>query len=95
MRVMRQQQPPGGKIFLIDGQGSDGRATPKNAAYGCTKAALVQLKVDHNSSLQGTHVVCNGQQSPIASSKSSLLVVGTNTSFLPEIHPCWAVTMSG
>jgi hypothetical protein len=47
MRVMRQQQPPGGKIFLVDGQGSDGRATPKNAAYGATKAALVQLKVAH------------------------------------------------
>jgi hypothetical protein len=47
MRVMRQQQPPGGKIFLVDGQGSNGRATPKNAAYGATKAALVQLKVVH------------------------------------------------
>jgi hypothetical protein len=45
MRVMGQQQPRGGKIFLVDGQGSNGRATPKNAAYGATKAALVQLKV--------------------------------------------------
>lgn len=45
MRVMRQQQPPGGKIFLVDGQGSNGKATPKNAAYGATKAAIVQLKV--------------------------------------------------
>lgn len=45
MRVMGQQQPRGGKIFLVDGQGSDGRPTPKNAAYGASKAALVQLKV--------------------------------------------------
>ena len=45
MRVMGRQQPRGGKVFLVDGQGSDGRATPKNAAYGATKAALVQLKV--------------------------------------------------
>ena len=44
MRVMRQQQPAGGKIFLMDGQGASGRGTPKNAAYGSTKAALVQLK---------------------------------------------------
>ncbi len=45
MRVMRTQQPPGGKIFLMDGQGANGGATPKNAAYGSSKHALVQLKV--------------------------------------------------
>lgn len=56
MRVMRQQQPPGGKIFLIDGQGSDGRATPKNAAYGCTKAALVQLKESLAAQVRGSGI---------------------------------------
>lgn len=44
MRVMRAQQPAGGRIFLVDGQGANGGATPKNAAYGSTKHALVQLK---------------------------------------------------
>ncbi|KIZ05848.1 chlorophyll(ide) b reductase [Monoraphidium neglectum] len=37
------RQPDGGHIFLMDGAGSDGGATPYYAAYGATKAALPQL----------------------------------------------------
>lgn len=44
MRIMRQRAN-GGKIFLIDGTGAWGNATPGNIAYGATKRALTQLKV--------------------------------------------------
>jgi chlorophyll(ide) b reductase len=37
-------QPGGGKLFLVDGNGAWGNATPGNAAYGATKRALTQLK---------------------------------------------------
>lgn len=36
-------QPRGGHLVLIDGAGADGAATPQFAAYGATKAGLVQL----------------------------------------------------
>ena len=37
-------QPGGGHVFLVEGNGSWGNATPGTAAYGCTKRALTQLK---------------------------------------------------
>lgn len=42
MKVMRQQ-PEGGKLFLVDGTGAWGNATPGNVAYGATKRGLTQL----------------------------------------------------
>eukprot|EP00891_Asterochloris_glomerata_P000745 jgi/Astpho2/745/e_gw1.00016.173.1_t len=42
MAVM-QQQDTGGKIFLVDGAGSTGRATSNSASYGASKAAMPQL----------------------------------------------------
>ncbi|KAH0469213.1 hypothetical protein IEQ34_002445 [Dendrobium chrysotoxum] len=36
-------QPRGGHIFNIDGAGSDGRPTPRFAAYGATKRSVVHL----------------------------------------------------
>lgn len=42
IRTMREQ-PSGGHIFNMDGAGADGNATPRFAAYGATKHALVQL----------------------------------------------------
>eukprot|EP00191_Tetraselmis_sp_GSL018_P001903 CAMPEP_0177610470 /NCGR_PEP_ID=MMETSP0419_2-20121207/19798_1 /TAXON_ID=582737 /ORGANISM="Tetraselmis sp., Strain GSL018" /LENGTH=398 /DNA_ID=CAMNT_0019105781 /DNA_START=210 /DNA_END=1406 /DNA_ORIENTATION=- len=38
-----QQQEGGGKVFLMDGRGSLGEATPLSAAYGATKRAIPQL----------------------------------------------------
>ena len=35
----------GGKIFLMDGAGATGGATANSAAYGASKRALTQLKV--------------------------------------------------
>ncbi|OMP08436.1 Short-chain dehydrogenase/reductase SDR [Corchorus olitorius] len=40
---MMLQQPRGGHIFNIDGAGSDGRPTPRFAAYGATKRSVVHL----------------------------------------------------
>ncbi|GMJ11892.1 NYC1-like [Hibiscus trionum] len=40
---MTLQQPRGGHIFNIDGAGSDGRPTPRFAAYGATKRSAVHL----------------------------------------------------
>ncbi|KAG6418119.1 hypothetical protein SASPL_120318 [Salvia splendens] len=40
---MMQKQPRGGHIFNIDGAGSDGRPTPRFAAYGATKRSVVHL----------------------------------------------------
>lgn len=56
MRVMEQQPSPGGKIFLMDGQGATGWATPNNAAYGATKAAVVQLKASLAAQVRGSPV---------------------------------------
>ncbi|GMN59199.1 hypothetical protein TIFTF001_028291 [Ficus carica] len=47
---MMLNQPRGGHIFNIDGAGSDGRPTPRFAAYGATKRSVVHL----TKSLQGT-----------------------------------------
>ncbi|XP_057991369.1 chlorophyll(ide) b reductase NOL, chloroplastic isoform X3 [Hevea brasiliensis] len=40
---MMLNQPRGGRIFNIDGAGSDGRPTPRFAAYGATKRSVVHL----------------------------------------------------
>ncbi|CAA0831461.1 Chlorophyll(ide) b reductase NOL- chloroplastic [Striga hermonthica] len=40
---MMQTQSRGGHIFNIDGAGSDGRPTPRFAAYGATKRSVVHL----------------------------------------------------
>lgn len=41
--VMRGQPGGGGHLFLVDGAGSDGWATPLVTAYGATKAAVPQM----------------------------------------------------
>lgn len=40
---MMLNQPRGGHLFNIDGAGSDGRPTPRFAAYGATKRSVVHL----------------------------------------------------
>ncbi len=40
---MKSQQD-GGHIFLMDGAGADGNATPRFAAYGASKRGLAQLR---------------------------------------------------
>ncbi|XP_059652847.1 chlorophyll(ide) b reductase NOL, chloroplastic isoform X5 [Cornus florida] len=40
---MMLKQPRGGHIFNTDGAGSDGRPTPRFAAYGATKRSVVHL----------------------------------------------------
>ncbi|XP_062091646.1 chlorophyll(ide) b reductase NOL, chloroplastic [Humulus lupulus] len=45
-------QPRGGHIFNIDGAGSDGRPTPRFAAYGATKRSVVHLTKSLQSELQ-------------------------------------------
>jgi len=42
IRTMKDQ-PGGGHIFNMDGAGADGSPTPRFAAYGSTKHAIVQL----------------------------------------------------
>lgn len=42
LAVMTQQQG-GGQVWLVDGSGARGNATPGNAAYGASKRALTQL----------------------------------------------------
>eukprot|EP01105_Mastigella_eilhardi_P027581 TRINITY_DN857_c0_g1_i5.p1 TRINITY_DN857_c0_g1~~TRINITY_DN857_c0_g1_i5.p1 ORF type:complete len:337 (+),score=81.67 TRINITY_DN857_c0_g1_i5:79-1089(+) len=37
------RQGDGGQIFIVDGAGASGVATPKHAAYGASKAAVAQL----------------------------------------------------
>ena len=49
---MKSQQD-GGHIFLMDGAGADGNATPRFAAYGASKRGLAQLR----KSLQVLHTV--------------------------------------
>lgn len=45
-------QPRGGHIFNIDGAGSDGRPTPRFAAYGATKRSVVHLTKSLQAELQ-------------------------------------------
>ncbi|KAK6233718.1 hypothetical protein QUC31_006124 [Theobroma cacao] len=49
---MMLQQPRGGHIFNIDGAGSDGRPTPRFAAYGATKRSVVHLTKSLQAELQ-------------------------------------------
>ncbi|KAJ0044754.1 hypothetical protein Pint_05731 [Pistacia integerrima] len=51
MQMMRNQ-PRGGHIFNIDGAGSDGRPTPRFAAYGATKRSVVHLTKSLQAELQ-------------------------------------------
>ncbi|CAN1298251.1 Chlorophyll(ide) b reductase NOL, chloroplastic [Linum perenne] len=50
--IMMQNQPRGGHIFNIDGAGSDGRPTPRFAAYGATKRSVVHLTKSLQAELQ-------------------------------------------
>eukprot|EP00879_Flechtneria_rotunda_P023741 GHRR01025133.1.p1 GENE.GHRR01025133.1~~GHRR01025133.1.p1 ORF type:complete len:379 (+),score=121.97 GHRR01025133.1:907-2043(+) len=54
-KIMLQQQM-GGHIFIMDGAGADGSATPQYAAYGATKASLPQLAATLRAELARTHV---------------------------------------
>ncbi|CBI27402.3 hypothetical protein VitviT2T_001187 [Vitis vinifera] len=49
---MMLNQPQGGHIFNIDGAGSDGRPTPRFAAYGATKRSVVHLTKSLQAELQ-------------------------------------------
>lgn len=49
---MMLNQPRGGHIFNIDGAGSDGRPTPRFAAYGATKRSVVHLTKSLQAELQ-------------------------------------------
>ncbi|KAL1828270.1 hypothetical protein DCAR_0207468 [Daucus carota subsp. sativus] len=49
---MMLKQPGGGHIFNIDGAGSDGRPTPRFAAYGATKRSVVHLTKSLQAELQ-------------------------------------------
>ncbi|TQD82727.1 hypothetical protein C1H46_031696 [Malus baccata] len=49
---MMFNQPRGGHIFNIDGAGSDGRPTPRFAAYGATKRSVVHLTKSLQAELQ-------------------------------------------
>ncbi|KAL9262801.1 Chlorophyll(ide) b reductase NOL, chloroplastic-like protein [Drosera capensis] len=42
---MMLNQPRGGHVFNIDGAGSDGRPTPRFAAYGATKRSVAELQM--------------------------------------------------
>eukprot|EP00775_Hariotina_reticulata_P011450 gene11450-11596_t len=50
------QQKLGGHIFIMDGAGADGSATPQYAAYGSTKASFPQLAATLRAELSSTHV---------------------------------------
>ncbi|XP_052194596.1 chlorophyll(ide) b reductase NOL, chloroplastic [Diospyros lotus] len=49
---MMLNQPRGGHIFNVDGAGSDGRPTPRFAAYGATKRSVVHLTKSLQAELQ-------------------------------------------
>ncbi|KAK4790041.1 hypothetical protein SAY86_017345 [Trapa natans] len=49
---MMVKQPRGGHIFNMDGAGSDGRPTPRFAAYGATKRSVVHLTKSLQAELQ-------------------------------------------
>ncbi|KAJ8538597.1 hypothetical protein K7X08_027818 [Anisodus acutangulus] len=53
---LMQNQPRGGHIFNIDGAGSDGRPTPRFAAYGATKRSVVHLTKSLQAELEMQHV---------------------------------------
>ncbi|KAK9131001.1 hypothetical protein Sjap_011488 [Stephania japonica] len=49
---MMLSQPRGGHVFNVDGAGSDGRPTPRFAAYGATKRSVVHLTKSLQAELQ-------------------------------------------
>ncbi|KAG0497211.1 hypothetical protein HPP92_001902 [Vanilla planifolia] len=49
---MMLTQPRGGHVFNVDGAGSDGRPTPRFAAYGATKRSVVHLTKSLQAELQ-------------------------------------------
>ncbi|KAG8061956.1 hypothetical protein GUJ93_ZPchr0003g17482 [Zizania palustris] len=53
---MMRNQARGGHIFNIDGAGSDGRPTPRFAAYGATKRSVVHLTKSLQAELQMNEV---------------------------------------
>ena len=48
-----------GKIFNMEGLGSNGRASPENIAYGASKAALPQVLKTLKKELEGTGILIN------------------------------------
>ena len=79
VRVMRDQ-PSGGHMFLMDGAGADGNATPRFAAYGATKRSLEQLSKSLAAELRmldiqrvGVHNLSPGMVT------TELLMAGANT----------------
>lgn len=73
IRVMRRQKS-GGHIFVMDGAGADGNATPRFAAYGATKRSLAQfiksLQVTLPPPLFSSHL-CLSRASPGAPEQNS------------------------
>ncbi|XP_072080081.1 chlorophyll(ide) b reductase NOL, chloroplastic isoform X3 [Arachis hypogaea] len=70
---MMASQPRGGHIFNIDGAGSDGRPTPRFAAYGATKRSVVHLTKSLQAELQMQDVKNPGMVT------TDLLMSGANT----------------
>ncbi|KVH97556.1 Glucose/ribitol dehydrogenase, partial [Cynara cardunculus var. scolymus] len=69
---MMLNQPRGGHIFNIDGAGSDGRPTPRFAAYGATKRSVAELQMQEVSNV----VVHNLSPGMVT---TDLLMSGANT----------------
>ncbi|KAI7750954.1 hypothetical protein M8C21_011260 [Ambrosia artemisiifolia] len=69
---MMLNQPRGGHIFNIDGAGSDGRPTPRFAAYGATKRSVAELRMQEVSNV----VVHNLSPGMVT---TDLLMSGANT----------------
>jgi len=57
----------GGHLFLMDGAGSDGSATPMYSAYGATKAALPQLAATLRAELRQRAVAAAGNDNSSSS----------------------------
>jgi len=77
MEAMTEGQREGsplGHIFLVEGAGSDGLATPGHAAYGATKAATAQLVKSLAAEAAAAAAAAAAkppQSSPVSSSSSS------------------------
>lgn len=89
-RVMKDQ-PSGGHVFLMDGAGADGGATPRFAAYGATKRGLAQLSKSLQAELRseglkkiGVHNLSPGMVT------TELLMAGTNTPIAKFFVNCLA-----
>ncbi|KAL4421663.1 hypothetical protein ABPG77_001204 [Micractinium sp. CCAP 211/92] len=89
-RIMKDQ-PSGGHVFLMDGAGADGGATPRFAAYGATKRGLAQLSKSLQAELRseglkkiGVHNLSPGMVT------TELLMAGTNTPIAKFFVNCLA-----